>query len=150
MMKSVPTQDDWCNIGIDGQHAYKFFFGLDEKDPKLREVLMSNPLERSFDIKEMPEVPFRYYFSVFMKLAGEQLISLADPDFLVIFFLLAEKVLEVNPNRLRYCLDDLIPIMIFVAKNQDFLDADVDIYGDFNEVVNRFFHMKNEGDIMGM
>lgn len=85
-----------------------------------------------------------------MKLAGEQRVKLSDPDFFGYIFLLAESIVEVNQNRLRYCLGDLIPIMIFVVKNQEFLDADVDIYGDFNGVVNRIFHMKDEVETMGV
>ena len=128
---NIPDEDDWKGYedDLDTSYAYKLFFGksIEEFIP----LIKNNPLERADELRFVPRNVFRYYILGF----AEYLMSAdakEDSDAASCFLNLLIDRETKEPGILKPVINILIQAIDRTAKNQDFYDADEDIYGKFS------------------
>lgn len=94
----------------------------------------------------MPEIPFRYYMLSFKNyLAGPQFLETYEAcDAASCFLGLVLDKLDNSFDDIAPILSEIMPTVEYVAKNQVLFDADVEIYGDFNEKLSEIKQMMNK------
>jgi len=129
----VPTPEDWGDLTEDHEVEYGFeTFGGKTIDEALS-LFRENPSERAAELHFAPTKVFNYYAFCFRQLLmspesrGE--FSMAS-SFLGLTLIHAQK----DPSALTPVWNELIEAVRFVASNQEFYDADVDIFGSFEEL----------------
>ena len=106
----VPTEADWGDYqaDLDQTHAHKLFAGRTNQEmlPHFR----SNVIERTDELRWMPEVPFRYYVLGFRDfvIAGE-FDQLEASDAASCFLGLVLEKLERQPGYILPILPQLLP-----------------------------------------
>ncbi len=132
----VPNKEDWGDYekDLDANYAFKVFFGrtISEVVP----LFGVNPLERTNELRFMRPIPFRYYILAFRDyLLSKE--SRDDADAASCYLsLIGEKIME-QPDTIGPVFPALMESMCKIAENQDFYDADEDIYGNFEELRER-------------
>jgi hypothetical protein len=128
---TVPTEKDWGDYhsDLDQEYAHRLFAGHtnEEMQPHFR----ANVIERTSELRFMPEIPFRYYMIGFRDfvMAGDFEYEGADAG--SCFLRLVLQKLEQEPACIAPIMPELLETVEYVAQNQSALDADKDIYGDF-------------------
>lgn len=131
-MKEIPVEKDWGNYksDLDVKHAFLIFAG--KSNTEMQSEFKKNVMERSFDIAQMPKVPFQYYiFGYKQHIDSEDFGQFSKPDAVSCFIGLIETKLKTDPDFVLPILEELIPTIEHIANNQKYFEADVDIYGDF-------------------
>jgi len=128
---TVPTEKDWgdYNSDLDQEYAHRVFAG--HTNAEMQPHFRANVIERTGDLRFMPEIPFRYYmigFRDFM-MAGD--FEYEGADAASCFLRLVLQKLEQEPACIAPIMPDLLGSVEQVAQNQSAFDADIDIYGDF-------------------
>jgi hypothetical protein len=128
---TVPTEKDWGDYHSDPdqEYAHRLFAGHtnEEMQPHFR----ANVIERTSELRFMPEIPFRYYMIGFRDfvMAGDFEYEGADAG--SCFLRLVRQKLEQEPACIAPIIPELLETVEYVAQNQSAFDADKDIYGDF-------------------
>ena len=126
----VPTEDDWRSEPwcLDAEYAYGIFNGKTYLESL--KLFEEHALGRQEDVMFMPNACFPFYFNVFMDyLMSEK--SRDDPDAASCFLsLVVFKVPELKKLE-RWLIDKTLGVVAFIGENQEFFDADLDIYGSF-------------------
>ncbi len=135
MERAIPGVKEWAGDpnDLDLQYARKVYFGKSREEAM--ELFPNNPLTTVDEIRWMPPEPFRYYLSAFAAYLSrkETLKDIMASDAASSFLnLVAEKLTEV-PQIIAPVLPEILPVAEYVAQNQDLFEADVDIYGNFQE-----------------
>jgi hypothetical protein len=137
---SIPTKNDWGDIDrhdLDASYAYKRFFGktLAQVLPYFEDAV----LEAAEDLRYMPAIPFRYYIFAFKEfLLSEKAMSSEGNCIEVtggadVFLNLIHDKLTNFPSHIVSVMFELMPVVEFIAMNQDLYGAPVSIYGSFPE-----------------
>jgi hypothetical protein len=135
---TVPTEKDWGDYqsDLDRKCANDLFAGRtnEEMQPHFRK----NVIERTDELRFMPEIPFRYYMIGFRDflMAGD-FEHLEAADAASCFLRLILQKLEENPKCIALIMPELIPTVDHVVRNQFAFHAEKDIYGDFRELSAR-------------
>ena len=102
-----------------------------------------NVIERTDELRFMPEVPFRYYILGLRDfvMAGE-FDEFGAADAASCFINLVLQKLETKPESIVTILSELLPAIRHIATNQSIYEAIEDIYGSFQEKLKRieFLH----------
>lgn len=131
---TVPTEEDWGDYqsDLDRKYAHDLFAG--HTNEQMRPYFRQNPIERTDELRWMPEVPFRYYM-----LGFRDCIMDRDFDFLeaanaasCFLGLIIEK-LEKQPKVIVPIMPELLPTAEHVARNQALYAAEESIYGNLLE-----------------
>jgi len=134
-MRSVPTEADWGNWqdgDLDVADAHEVFAGKTNED--VQEDFARAVIERTDELRWMPKVPFQYYIFGFRDYVMAGKFDLFDSsDAASCFLELIEEKLQNQPDYILPVMDELMPAIIHVSRNQAAYDADIDIYGDFQE-----------------
>ncbi|PYT45512.1 MAG: hypothetical protein DMG47_08120 [Acidobacteria bacterium] len=134
----VPTEAEWGNYqdDLDQNYAHKLFAGRTNQEmlPQFR----GNVIERTDELRWMPEVPFRYYMLGFRDfvMAGE-FDHLGASDAASCFLGLVLEKLEKQPAYILPIMPELLPAIRHVAMNQASFDASESIYGSFPAKLRR-------------
>jgi hypothetical protein len=129
---SVPTEAEWgeYQAELDQNYAHDLFAGRTNEEmlPHFRE----NVIERTSELRFMPEVPFQYYVLGFRDfvMAGE-FEGLEASDAASGFLGLVLEKLEKQPQFILPVMPQLLPATRHIAANQASYDADESIYGSF-------------------
>jgi hypothetical protein len=129
---TVPTEAEWGNYqaDLDQACAHKLFAGRSNQEmlPHFR----SNVIQRTDELRWMPEVPFRYYMLGFRDfvMAGE-FNQLEASDAANCFLSLVQEKLEKQPAHILPIMSQLLTAVRHVATNQASFDASESIYGNF-------------------
>ncbi len=132
----VPTEKDWGDYhsDLDQEYAHRVFAGHtnEEMQPHFR----ANVIERTSDLRFMPEIPFRYYMIGFRDfvLAGD-FAHLEGSDAASCFLRLVRQKLEREPASIARIMPELLEAVDHVARNQSAYEADTEIYGDFLDLL---------------
>jgi hypothetical protein len=130
----VPTEADWGNYeaDLDQSHAHRLFAG--RTNPEMLPRFRENVIERTDELRWMPEVPFRYYFLGFRDfvMAGE-FNHLEAGNAANCFLGLILEMLEKQPTYVLPIMPQLLQAIRHVAGNQTLFDANERIYGSFQE-----------------
>jgi hypothetical protein len=132
--RSVPEEKDWGDYqsDLDRKSAHDLFAG--HTNEQMRPYFRQNPIERTDDLRWMPEAAFRYYMLGFRDCLVDR-----DFDFLetsnaanCFLGLIIEK-LEKQPEVIVPIMPELLPSVEHVARNQALYEAEESIYGNFLE-----------------
>jgi len=145
-LNKVPSELDWGDFKSDRdvRYAHEQFF-----DKNLDEALIrfeNHVLAACEDLRFMPAIPFRYYMLAFRShlLEPRILESTSAPDAANCFLGLVLGKLRDSFEDICPILSEIMPTVEYVAKNQVLFDADIDIYGDFSEILAEIKHRVNE------
>jgi len=122
--RSVPTEKDWGDYksDLDQKHAYDVFAGRTNQE--MYPFFRRNPIERTDELRWMPEVPFRYYM-----LGFRDFIMAGDFDYLTAsdaascFVGLVLEKLEKQPGKIVPIMPELLATLEHVARNQAVFEA---------------------------
>jgi hypothetical protein len=141
--ENIPTKEDWWTEtdDMDTDYAYRRFFGksIDQGMDYFHEAVLG----AAEDINWMPPVPFRFYIRAYTKFLLEAPIEQgADIDSeysngASSFLRLVLNKLEEAPEIILPIMDELMVTCEHVAANQAGFDASEDIYGSFEETLNK-------------
>lgn len=131
MNSSIPTEADWRSEpwALDTEYAYGNFAGKSFEDAI--QLFKQNAIHYQEDVMWMPRICFRFYAHAYIAyLMSDD--SKEDSDGASCFFGLAEfRADDIRAGQdLTSSFEDCLAIL---AQRQDFYDADVDIYGSFEE-----------------
>jgi hypothetical protein len=134
---TVPTEEDWgdYNSDLDQEYAHRVFAGHtnEEMQPHFR----ANVIERTDELRFMPEIPFRYYMIGFRDFVMAGDFEFEGADAASCFLRLVLEKIEQEPACIGPIMPALLETVEHVARNQSAFDADMDIYGDFLELSAR-------------
>jgi len=134
----IPTEADWGDYkaDLDQTYAHKLFGGRTNQEmlPHFRR----NVIERTDELRWMPEIPYRYYMLGFRDfvMAGE-FDPLWGSDAASCFIGLVLEKLEKQPVHILQIMPQLLPAVRHVAMNQSAFEASEEICGSFQEKLKR-------------
>jgi hypothetical protein len=135
--EEIPKESDWGNweADVDQKSAYELYFGHSNAEMKQR--YFDAPIEVASELQFMPIAPFRYHMLGFSKAVicnegyDEMTISTAPYSFLkLIIYKLKNNKSDIEP-----IMNAIWPSIKYVVDNQKKYDADIDIYGDFSDLL---------------
>lgn len=144
MELNIPCEEDWENYSYDMDiaDAYENFSGKSNDEMQLE--FKKNVIERSSDLGWMPMVPFQYYIFGFKRYIDVgDFNSFDKPDAASCFIRLVQTKLLERPEYVRPILPKLMPTLEYIANNQESFEADLDIYGDFKEILHNIKAFSN-------
>jgi len=135
---AVPTEADWgkYQADLDQRYAHDLFAGRTNQE--MRSHFRENVIERTSELRSMPEVPFQYYVLGFRDfvMAGE-FDEFEAANAANCFLVLVLEKLEIQPRFILPVMPQLISAVRRVATNQASFDAIESIYGSFPEKLKR-------------
>jgi hypothetical protein len=143
----VPDESAWYGYedDLDVRYMHGLFFGktIDE----VQEYFVGGrAIERSGEFLFAPRPVFQYYIQAFAKfLLSER--GAGEADAASPFLHLLENREERDPGSVREVYSSLTECVEYVARNQDYFDAPIDIYGDFKEQAARIHQVCGAGSV---
>lgn len=128
----VPTEAEWGNYraDLDQAHAYTVFGRRTNQE--MLPFFRRNVIERTDELRWMPEIPFRYYMLGFRDFVmSDDLGDMGAPDAVSCFLELVLEKLRKQPQRILPIMPQLLPAIRHVALNQASFGANESIYGNF-------------------
>ncbi len=144
-MKKVPSKKEWKGYekDIDASYAFKLFYG--KTNAEVQDLLRKNVIESVDEIRFMPIGAFQYYIFALRDYVMKREFEFYDSsDAASCFIGLVLEKLRESPEFILPIIDELLPAVEFVAKNQTLYDADEDIYGDFQTIYNSIIKLSNK------
>jgi hypothetical protein len=141
----VPTEAEWGDYqnDLDQKHAHDLFVGHTNEEmlPHFRR----NVIERTDELRWMPAAPFRYYMLGFRDfvMTGNFEPTWASDAASCFLGLILEK-LQKQPERITLIMKELLPAIRYVAQNQASFYARENIYGSFQEKLDRIETLYSE------
>jgi len=135
---SVPSEEDWGNYkaDLDQKHAYSVFAG--RTNAEVQPFFRRNPIERTDELRWMPEVPFRFYMLGFRDFVMAKNFGFMNASDAASCFLgLVLEKLDKPPPHIIPIMPDLLPALEYLGQNQSLFQADESIYGNFLEKLSR-------------
>jgi hypothetical protein len=135
---SVPTEEDWGDYrsDLDQNDAHSVFAG--RTNEQMQRFFRENPIERTSDLRWMPEGPFRYYMLGFRDFVMAMQFDFPHAsDAASCFLRLVLEKLEKEPRRIVPIMPELIPAVEYVARNQKLFDAQEGIYRNFVDLLSQ-------------
>lgn len=128
----VPTELDWGETSDrDIYCAFKNFNG--KSNEETQNEYKSNIIELCENLSSMPIKPFIYYIfglkDYIERMSYSELKACLVVDY---FFSLIEEKSNNHQSEISDIYIELRPLLQHIAKNQNFYDADIDIYGKFS------------------
>jgi hypothetical protein len=135
---SVPSEAAWGNYhaDLDQNYAHTMFAGRTNEEmlPHFRR----NVIERTDELRSMPEVPFRYYILGLRDFVmAREFDQFGAADAASCFIGLVLQKLEKQPEYILTILPQLLPAARYVAMNQSMFEASESICGSFQEKLKR-------------
>ena len=139
-MNQIPREEDWGDYwkDIDMKGAHASYFG--KSNQQMQHEFYKNGNYLISELRFMPPKPFLYYMLGFRDfILADNFPPHEASDFSSYFLWLVDYLLEHEPQMITPIIDDLMPALEHVAKNQEKYDAPVDIYGSY---LNKLSHIK--------
>jgi hypothetical protein len=129
----IPSRKEWGDFegDLEAEYAFKIFFGKSTSEAVA--LIRENPIERASELRFMPPAPFRYYVLAYRDYVLSRK-SRDDSDAASCYLRLIEQKIIEEPYTIWPVMPALIDSVQKVAESQSFYDADLDIYGDFNQI----------------
>lgn len=138
----IPSEKDWAGYerDIDARYAHKIFFG--KSNEQMQSAFRDNVIEKTDEIRFMPTSAFQYYvFGLRDFVIRRQFVDYESSDAANCFLGLVLEKLRKEPHTIVPVIDQLLPDLEYVARNQDLYEADKDIYGDFMETFEEILRL---------
>jgi hypothetical protein len=156
LLTSIPTEKDWADtrrdegLALDREYAEKIFGGL-SREQAVQHFFATQSLERIEDLRWMPPVPFRFYLLACLdyvqsdRLRADPKQRLSRPDAASAFLRLIAGRLERWPEDVRPLLDEVLPVVDFIAAHQSNFDANEATYGSFPALAAKIHELAKRG-----
>ncbi|MFA7174662.1 MAG: hypothetical protein WC340_14860 [Kiritimatiellia bacterium] len=135
----IPDESAWHGYesDLDVNYLHGLFYGksIEEVQNHFGE---GRSIERMGELLFSPRPIFQYYVRAFARFVLSPAAA-GDSDSASPFLSLIEEREKRDPGSVRNIIHSLDEALTFVANNQSYFDAPVDIYGDFNEQVRRIY-----------
>jgi hypothetical protein len=130
----IPNEQDWGDWkpDLDRSYAHKIFFGKSKSEAI--ELFVENAISHQEDLMWMTRIPFQFYIHAYKEYILSDR-SKEDSDGASCYLRLIKYKLEEEPDQITEIFNDILPSLEIVASRQEFYDADIDIYGDFKELL---------------
>jgi hypothetical protein len=130
---TLPSKADWGDYksDLDVRYAYRLYGG--QTVDQSIQYFIDNPIERASELRFAPFPIFRYYVYCFTSyLTSAQ--AAGESDMASVFLRLTRDMSVKHPAEFAEFYPQIRSAVEQVAGNQAFFDADVDIYGSFEEI----------------
>lgn len=138
MTDGIPTEMDWADWrdDLDQRHAHEIYAGRSNEEMQDRFVMA--PVASAGELEFMPAKAFRYYMLGFRDsvLSGKH-DDVEAANAASCFIRLVQHKLATSPEDIEPIAGQLMPALEYIAENQGAFDAEVEIFGDFRELVNQ-------------
>lgn len=135
----IPDESAWYGYeeDLDVHYLHVLFYGksIEEVQGYFGE---GRSIERMDELLFAPRPVFQYYVRAFACFVMSEAAA-GDSDSASPFLSLLEEREKREPGSVRIIFPALKEVLAFIAKNQAYFDAPVDIYGDFNERVRKLY-----------
>jgi hypothetical protein len=132
-MDKIPDKNAWgyYKEDLDVEYFRRLAFGksIDEIQCHFGEA---QSISRSDELLFSPRAVFQYYVFAFANFLKSEKAK-GDPDSASPFLSLLDAREKMDPGSVKEIFFRLSEIVEFVASHQQYFDADIDIYGDFQE-----------------
>jgi hypothetical protein len=121
---------------LDQAYAHKLFAGRTNQE--MLPLFRRNVIERTDELRWMPESPFRYYMLGFRDFVmSDDFGELGAADAASCFLGLVLEKLEKQPGYILPIIPKLLPAIRHIVTNQATFGASESIYGSFQEKLKR-------------
>jgi hypothetical protein len=129
----IPDESAWYGYekDLDVKYLHDRFFGKSITEVQ-RYFGGGSSIERASELLFAPRPVFQYYIHAFVAFLLSPHAE-GDPDSASPFLGLLESREERDPGSVRDIYPSLAACVDFIAANQSLFDANIDIYGDFQE-----------------
>ena len=137
MKKKIPDEAAWEGYkgDLDVEYFHKLAFGKSIDDVQ-ESFEGARSIERADELLRAPRRIFQYYiFAYAQYLMSES--AAGESDSASPFLSLLEKREKRDPGSVAVIYSSLSEVVDFVASHQDYFEANVDIYGNFQEQAER-------------
>ena len=137
-IEKIPTEDQWADWQSDMElkYAHQIFSGKSNKE--IQEEFYRSVIERSHELRLMPEPVFQYYMLGFRDFVTAQDFSPHEAaDAASCFLDLTEYMLKNKPDHIKPIINELVDTIEFVSHNQSKFEASKEVYGDFLTQLSR-------------
>lgn len=136
MADNIPTEDDWADWkdDLDQKHAHGVYCG--QSNEQMQNRFITAPVAAAGELEFMPPIPFQYYMIGFRDsvLSGKH-DEVEAANAASCFVRLVYEKLKSNRNDIIAIMESLMPAVEHVAEHQEDFGADLDIFGDFDELL---------------
>lgn len=136
MADNIPTEDDWADWkdDLDQKHAHGVYCG--QSNEQMQNRFITSPVAAAGELEFMPPIPFQYYMVGFRDsvLSGKH-DEVEAANAASCFVRLVYEKLKNNRNDIIAIMEALMPAVEHVAEHQEDFGADLDIFGDFEELL---------------
>jgi len=134
ILKKIPDSNAWEGYkdDLDVKYFYDFAYGksIDDIQNHFGEGVS---IERADELLFSPRIVFQYYIQAFVKyIMSEKAKGDSDSASSFIRLLLSRE--EKDPGSVKNIYQSLAETIDFIANNQEYYDADLDIYGSFTDL----------------
>ncbi len=137
-MLSIPTENDWGNwhVNLDQSFAHDLYFG--KSNSEMNAHFLNAPIEAAGELQFIASIPFQYYVIGFR----DSVLSKAHPEPLDVsdaassFMRLILVRIKDNPEDIAFIKNELMPSLKYIAGHQNAYEADINIYGSFEDIYN--------------
>ena len=129
----IPQEEEWRGYeqDLDVINLHRLFFGKSIDD--VQQYFGDGwSITRMDELLFSPRPVFQYYVHAFAKYAMSHSAA-GDSDTASPFLSLLEAREERDPGSVKAIYESLSETVDFIASNQEYFDADVEVYGDFEE-----------------
>ncbi|MCX7218507.1 MAG: hypothetical protein NTY70_06075 [Burkholderiales bacterium] len=135
----IPDESAWYGYeeDLDVRYLHGLFYGksIEEVQSYFGE---GRSIERMGELLFAPRAAFQYYVRAFAHFVMSEAAA-GDSDSASPFLSLLEEREKKDPGSVRIIFPALKEALAFVAKNQAYFEASIDIYGNFNERVDKLY-----------
>jgi hypothetical protein len=134
----VPSEAEWGNyqVDLDQECGHQMFAGRTNQE--MMPYFQRNVIERADELRWMPPIPFRYYMLGFRDFVMDGKFDYTwASDAASCFLDLVLEKLEKQPEYVKPIMQELLPAVHHVARNQSSFGATEAIYGNFLEKLKR-------------
>lgn len=130
----IPSKSDWGDLS-DGDvfEAFEYFSG--KSNDELQVDFKSNVIQRCSNLRWMPIYPFCYYIfglKQYIESGDNGLYDISDA--VSCFIELIEEKAKSNQDEMKALYPKIKSFIEHIALNQEKYEADIEIYGDFEDI----------------
>ena len=129
---SIPSEKDWFGYQNDFDAVDFHAIAFGKSNDELQEYFGKREGLRFSELLRLPRPVFQYYIFGFAQFVTSPAAK-GDSDSASVFLALLETREKEDPGCVRQIYGDLSKTIAFIAANQVYFDASVDIYGAFND-----------------
>ncbi len=139
----IPNEQDWENWqdDLDTKYAHNLLAGKTIQN--VVDLFLENPIERMDELIWVPKSVFQYYIYGFVK-AVHSKEAAGNSELASAFLNLLIAKEKQTKGSVAEIFNELMPTIKFVADNQNYFDASIEIFGAFTELESELIKLCGE------